>query len=98
MGSNEPSFAPPRAGRRFTAAVGRKLVASLLCLYVVAGSAHHGPGAYDRSREITVTGSVTRFEFVNPHVLIFIEVSDDQDGETQVRIHGSPATAKFPHF
>ena len=82
MGSNEPLSCPPCARRRFTAAFGRTLVASLLCLYVVAGSAHHGPGAYDRSREITVTGSVSRFEFVNPHVLIFIEVSDGQDGGT----------------
>jgi hypothetical protein len=41
--------------------------------------AHHGPGAYDRTREITVTGVVTKFQFINPHVLIFVEL-DDADG------------------
>jgi hypothetical protein len=39
-------------------------------------SAHHGPGAYDRSASVTVTGTVTRFDFVNPHVLIYITATD----------------------
>jgi hypothetical protein len=36
--------------------------------------AHHGAAAYDVSKNITVTGTVTAFEFVNPHVLISIDV------------------------
>ena len=71
-----------RTGGRDRNFGGRLLLKTLLAVCIAAApavSAHHGPGAYDRSREITVTGTVTRFEFVNPHVLIFIEV--DLQGE-----------------
>jgi hypothetical protein len=38
--------------------------------------AHHGSAAYDMSKTITVTGTVTDFQFVNPHVLITMDVKD----------------------
>lgn len=38
--------------------------------------AHHGSAAYDMSKQVTVTGTVTDFEFVNPHVLISMDVKD----------------------
>jgi hypothetical protein len=37
--------------------------------------AHHGGAAYDSGQTITVTGPVTKFQFVNPHVLISIAVT-----------------------
>jgi len=61
-------------------------VASGLVLFLAAAIpvfAHHGPGAYDRSREVTVTGTVTRFQFVNPHVLIFVAVHGDGERSTE---------------
>ena len=44
-------------------------------------SAHHGGAAYDGSETVEVVGKVTRFEFVNPHVLIYANVTDE-DGNT----------------
>jgi hypothetical protein len=46
---------------------------------LAAGSAsvlaHHSiAGVYDSSREQTVDGVVTRFEFVNPHPFVWIDV------------------------
>ena len=41
-------------------------------------SAHHGTSPYDSSKLTTVKGSVTEFEFINPHVEIYIEVKDDK--------------------
>jgi hypothetical protein len=38
--------------------------------------AHHGPGAYDPAQTVTVTGTVTEFHFVNPHVLIYVAATD----------------------
>mgnify|MGYP006919624285 CR=1 FL=1 len=38
--------------------------------------AHHGAGVYDTQTVIDVTGTVTDFQFRNPHVLIFIDASD----------------------
>ena len=42
--------------------------------------AHHGGAAYDGERSVEVVGKVTRFEFVNPHVLIYAAVTGE-DGE-----------------
>jgi Family of unknown function (DUF6152) len=38
--------------------------------------AHHGEAAYDTAKSVTVKGTVTDFQFVNPHVEIFINVKD----------------------
>jgi hypothetical protein len=45
---------------------------------LVAGElrAHHGAGIYDRAQSVTVTGAITQFQFVNPHVLIYIATTD----------------------
>jgi Family of unknown function (DUF6152) len=40
--------------------------------------AHHGQANYDTKNEVTVTGTVTDFQFVNPHSLIFLEAKDDK--------------------
>lgn len=48
-----------------------------LLLFAVGASAHHGGAAYDGSQTITVTGAVTKFEFINPHVLIYVAVADE---------------------
>jgi uncharacterized protein DUF6152 len=44
--------------------------------------AHHGTANYDTSKQITVKGTVTGFEFVNPHVQIAWDAKDDS-GTTQ---------------
>jgi DNA/RNA endonuclease YhcR with UshA esterase domain len=38
---------------------------------------HHGTAAYDTTRTVTVSGTVTEFRFANPHVLIFWEAKDE---------------------
>ena len=47
-------------------------------LFLLSGTAfaHHGSAAYDMSKTVTVTGTVTDFQFVNPHVLVSIDVKD----------------------
>src|ERR1700733_9496576 len=42
------------------------------------GLAHHGTASYDTSKTVTVKGTVTEFQFSNPHVLIFVDVKDDK--------------------
>ncbi len=63
----------------------RKIISVALCaagpLFFSSGAwAHHGGAAYETDKSITVTGAVTKFEFINPHVLIYIAVTND-DGE-----------------
>lgn len=40
--------------------------------------AHHGREAYDEKRMVTLKGTVTKFEFANPHVLLYFDVKDDK--------------------
>jgi len=53
------------------------LIAFLL-LGATAASAHHGTANYDTTKSVTVKGSVTQFQFINPHVTIAMDVKDDK--------------------
>ena len=44
-------------------------------LFSVGLSAHHGVALYDMSQMVNVTGTVTDFQFVNPHARIFFNVT-----------------------
>jgi len=55
------------------------LAAAVVLLTVVGPMfAHHGSAAYDTTQETTVKGTVTDFQFVNPHTLIFFDVKNDK--------------------
>jgi len=49
--------------------------------YSTAGAHHSNAPHYDRERPIAIEGVVEAFEFVNPHVLIYAAVTDE-DGNT----------------
>jgi hypothetical protein len=57
------------------------VVAGLL-LISVSLSAHHGQAGYNTTETVTVSGSVSEFQFVNPHSIVNLNVKDDK-GETQ---------------
>ncbi len=40
--------------------------------------AHHGNSEFDSTKEITLKGTITTFEFLNPHAEIVLEVKNDQ--------------------
>jgi hypothetical protein len=44
--------------------------------------AHHGEANYDTEKEVTIKGTVTNFQFINPHVQIFMDVKND-NGEIE---------------
>ncbi len=44
--------------------------------------AHHGASAYDSKKLTTLKGTVTEFQFMNPHSEIFIEVKNT-DGKVE---------------
>jgi hypothetical protein len=45
--------------------------------------AHHGTAGDDTSKIVTVKGTVTDFQYINPHVQIYVEAKDEQ-GNTQI--------------
>ena len=58
-------------------------VAAALCLAMsVRGQAHHSFAAeYDRARTITVTGTVERLEWTNPHARLYVNGKDEAGKE-----------------
>ncbi len=52
--------------------------AAVLLMISVPVFAHHGTSAYDTSKLTTVKGTVTDFQFNNPHVMISVESTDDK--------------------
>lgn len=59
-----------------------KLLAPFLLLAGAAASAHHSTANFDRTKEQTVTGTVTYFGFTNPHSFIDLNVTD-ASGKTE---------------
>ncbi|HZP33474.1 MAG TPA: DUF6152 family protein [Candidatus Acidoferrales bacterium] len=49
-----------------------------LLLLVVPAFAHHGTAGDDTSKLVTVKGTVTDFQYINPHVQIYVETKDEQ--------------------
>jgi hypothetical protein len=60
------------------------VVAALLTALAAAvpAHAHHSfPAQYDASKPITLTGKVTRVEWTNPHIFIYVDVPNEATGE-----------------
>lgn len=49
---------------------------SLGLLTASAAFAHHGTANYETTKSVSVTGTVTDFNFTNPHVQISMDVKD----------------------
>jgi len=50
----------------------------LILIVSVAVLAHHGTAAFDMENVTTVKGTVTKFEFMNPHALIYFDVTGNK--------------------
>jgi hypothetical protein len=57
-------------------------VASGVLLMAPAGHAHHSTAMYDTQNPVTITGTVIRFEWTNPHAFIFLDVKDEKTGKS----------------
>jgi hypothetical protein len=59
--------------------IGLFLVVTFLALLVSAPlPAHHGEANYDTDKVVSVKGTVSDFEFINPHTLITVDVKNDK--------------------
>ena len=52
-------------------------VAALVLLVKGAGAHHSFSAVYDDTKTIAVTGVVTQFRFVNPHAMMYMDVTDE---------------------
>jgi len=80
----------------------RKLALFLSAIFCVAFIstpllAHHGEANYDTEKTVTVKGTVTEFQFVNPHVQISLEVKNDK-GEVEKWIGEARSPAMLSRY
>jgi hypothetical protein len=64
--------------------LGTKLLslAAVVLATAAPAYAHHSfPAQYDASKPITLTGKVTKVEWTNPHIFVYIDVPDEATGE-----------------
>jgi hypothetical protein len=70
-------------------------VALLAVIILVADKAvlgHHSFAIFDTAKSVTMTGSVTAFEWTNPHAYIEIDVTDDKGAVKHWSVElGSPS-------
>lgn len=52
----------------------------LVLLSAAPGMAHHSGAAFDRSKSVVITGTVTKYAWHNPHVFVYLEVPDGKGG------------------
>jgi hypothetical protein len=66
--------------------------AALLLLTTMRTWAHHAFAAeYDENRRVTVSGTVTRFKWTNPHAWLYVERKDESGKTTRWSFEmGSP--------
>ena len=68
-------------------------LAAAAVLGAVPSFAHHA-WPVDRSKEVTVKGTVTSFNWANPHVMIDLEVKND-NGKVEKWSVGGPSTDRM---
>jgi hypothetical protein len=55
-------------------------LATIFCVVFISAPllAHHGEANYDTAKTVSIKGTVTDFQFVNPHVLVSLDVTNDK--------------------
>jgi hypothetical protein len=81
--TNEP-LCPMGVLRRIRMKKLSLFLAAAFCVLLLSSPilAHHGEANYDTDKTVSVKGTITDFEFVNPHVQITLDVKNDK-GESE---------------
>lgn len=68
----------------------KRIILMMFCMsgLMSAAGAHHSAAAFDRSKPYTMTGTVTRFNWANPHAWIYVSVPDGKGGEDTYELEG----------
>ena len=77
--------------RRFAVCMAAVVVAGLSLAL-----AHHNTRArYDQANPITLTGTVIRFQMINPHAKLEFEVKDEQGNAVKWTVEAGPASGMY---
>jgi hypothetical protein len=61
-----------------------------LMLAAVAGAHHSVAGQFDAAQRTTITGVVSKVDWINPHVYIHMDVADEKGAVTTWRLESLP--------
>ncbi len=75
--------------------MGTRLRAGVIALAMLApvavASAHHSvAGQFDSAKRATLTGVITKIDWINPHTYLYLNVADDQGAITTWRLESLP--------
>ena len=59
------------------------VTAVMSALVAVPAAGHHSSAMFDDQTELTLTGVVTRFDYLNPHSWLYINVTEDDGTVTE---------------
>jgi hypothetical protein len=62
---------------------GRAIAVALLALSISPAHAHHSGAMFNPEVMLTLTGTVTRFDYVNPHSWLYVNVENDDGSITE---------------
>src|SRR6516225_12382240 len=75
-------------------AIGSFAAVSLILLGVKPATAHHSFDAeYDSKKTATISGTVTKLDWVNPHAFVFIDSKDESGAVKSFKIEMGPPYA-----
>jgi Family of unknown function (DUF6152) len=59
---------------------------------VTPALAHHSAAAYETQKEVTVTGTVLRYRFANPHVYLTVQVKNAEGSTATIEVEAGAAS------
>ena len=66
------------------------LTAVMLAAATAASSHHSVSGQFDTSKKVTITGVITRIDWVNPHIYVFVDGKDEAGAAGQWALETVP--------
>ena len=64
-------------------------VLTVLGPMTVPSVAHHSFAMFDNTQTITITGTVTRFDWLNPHTWLYVSAADENGNEVAWALEGA---------
>ena len=78
--------------------ISSETAAGLAWVALTSAYAHHANTAYDRDQSVTVTGTVTQWQFINPHAGLWFEVHGDDGSVVEWSAEFQGTLDLYRHF